>query len=206
MSAEMALDPTGPWFKLVLLGEAGVGKTSVFHRLRDGMFRSPQKPTICIDSCTRAVQIGDQVVKLTIWDTAGVERFRTLTRNYYRNAHGAILMYSVADPFSLPPLSRWAQDVHSFCPLALKFAWGNKADLDENVSRERARELAETCQCDSLFLTSAKTGKGIESALKTIAEKLLDHYDRRARKESMNIFDDSIDINKNQKSQSSCSC
>ena len=110
--------------------------------------------------------------QLSLWDTAGVERFRTLTQNYYRGAHAVILVFSVDDESSLQCLVHWACDTLEFCPDAIKVVVGNKVDLRSEVKSESVTQFADKYDCDSIFYVSAKTGKGIEQTFQQTAEKL----------------------------------
>lgn len=103
-----------------------------------------------------------------------MERFRTLTRNYYRSAHISVLIYSLDDPSSLHFLPKWIDDTKDFAPNALKVLVGNKADLTSKVPEENVQDFASIYNCDMVFRVSAKTGEGIEDALAKIAEKMLD--------------------------------
>ena len=82
-------------FKILLIGDAGVGKSSILLRFTDDSFEEQMSSTIGVDFRVKTVTVGGQKVKLTIWDTAGQERFRTLTSSYYRGCHGIILVFDV---------------------------------------------------------------------------------------------------------------
>eukprot|EP00117_Sycon_ciliatum_P010997 scpid71683/ scgid12651/ Ras-related protein Rab-18-B len=169
----MAASSRGPMYKIVLLGELGVGKTSIFRRLKDDEFDETVTTTTGIDSCTRPVTINGQTVTLSVWDTAGVERFRTLTRNYYRGAHATVFVYSVDEPSSLHYLTSWVRDAESFASTAVKFLVGNKVDLDNHdIDSATAESFASNHDFVEMFTTSAKTGEGLEHAFTQIATKL----------------------------------
>ena len=97
--------------KLLILGDAGVGKTSLLRRYIDDDFGSSFISTIGVDFRIRTVDIEDEIVKLQIWDTAGQERFRTIITAYYRGAHGILLCYDVTCPSSFENCSHWLCDV-----------------------------------------------------------------------------------------------
>lgn len=111
-------------------------------------------------------------MQLSVWDTAGVERFRTLTRNYYRGAHATVFVYSVEEPSSLHYLTSWVRDAESFASQAVKVLIGNKSDLDRDVDDSTARSFASTHEFALSFITSAKTNDGINEAFAEIAERL----------------------------------
>lgn len=113
------------------------------------------------------------VLQLSIWDTAGVERFRTVTKNYYRGAHACVLMFSVDEPGSLQYLTHWVRDANEFCPDALKFVIANKIDLDCVVNADSMELFSNSHNCENVFKVSAKTGEGITEAFEKISKQLL---------------------------------
>ena len=162
----------GPYYKVVLLGELGVGKSSVFRRLRDDTFDERQPATTGIDSCTAMFPVNSENIMLTIWDTAGVERFRTLTRNYYRNAHAAVFMYSVSEASSLHYLTQWVKDCENFAPSAVRMLIGNKSDLEAEVDFATAKSFANLYEFVGVHILSAKKNMGIQEAFQDLASKL----------------------------------
>ena len=114
------------------------------------------------------------VLQMSIWDTAGVERFRTLTRNYYRNAHAAVFVYSVSEIASLHYLSQWEKDTQSFAPNAVRMLIGNKIDIDAEVDEFTAKNFASTHAFDLDSMISCKTNAGIKVAFDSLARRLLD--------------------------------
>ncbi|RMX46549.1 hypothetical protein pdam_00020925 [Pocillopora damicornis] len=163
----------GPLFKVILLGEAGVGKTAIFHRSKDNIFDERRKTTVGIDSFSLYVKVGDQQVTLGVWDTAGVERFRTITNNYYRGSHAAIFVYSVDEPSSLHYLGHWIRDLEEYSPNAIKILVGNKKDLNSQISNETVEMFNNANDCKLNMLMSAKTGEGIQDAFNAIAKLLV---------------------------------
>lgn len=163
----------GPLFKVILLGEAGVGKTAIFHRSKDNIFEERRKTTVGIDSFSLYVKVGDQQVTLGVWDTAGVERFRTITNNYYRGSHAAIFVYSVDEPSSLHYLGHWIRDLEEYSPNAIKILVGNKKDLNSQISNETIEMFNNANDCKLNMLMSAKTGEGIQDAFNAIAKLLV---------------------------------
>ncbi|XP_074645738.1 ras-related protein Rab-1C-like [Tubulanus polymorphus] len=164
----------GPVFKVVLLGEVGVGKTSLFYRLRDNDFKESVKKNNVVNSCSKIVTVGNHKISFTVWDTAGEERFRTLTLNYYRNAHAVVVLYSVDNPSSLHFLPKWVDDANAYAPFgALKLLIGNKCDLGSEIKPDAIDDFKSIYCIDLAFTLSAKTGEGVEEAFYKIAEKLL---------------------------------
>ncbi|CAH7164647.1 Rab43 [Phodopus roborovskii] len=101
-------------FKLVLVGDASVGKTCVVQRFKTGVFSARQGSTIGVDFTMKTLEIQGKRVKLQIWDTAGQERFRTITQSYYRSANGAILAYDITKRSSFLSVPHWIEDVRKY--------------------------------------------------------------------------------------------
>lgn len=175
---------TGPLFKVILVGDAGVGKTSLFCCIQDEdyIFRENPTTTVGVESCIHSVSTAKGVVNMSVYDTAGVERFRTLTRNYYRNAHAVLLVFSLDEPASLYGLSRWESEVMESAPAAVKFLVGNKADLHKAVLPEAIQAFAHAHNCQAAFLTSAKTREGLDGALASLGVHLMEKYDRHSHR------------------------
>ena len=132
-------------FKILLIGDAGVGKSSILLRFTDDAFEEHLASTIDVDFNVKTVTIGGSTVKLTIWDTAGQERFRTLTSSYYRGSHGVILTYDVNDRQTFTNLKQWLEevDMYSTSQSSAKMLVGNKIDVGaREVSVEEATEFA----------------------------------------------------------------
>ena len=117
-------------FKILLIGDSGVGKSSVLGRFVDKVFTDTYISTIGVDFKIRTLNIDGKAVKLQIWDTAGQERFRTITTSYYRGVHAVILVYDVTDILSFNNISNWLKEVQRYAPdNAIKLLIGNKCDL-----------------------------------------------------------------------------
>lgn len=119
-------------FKLVLVGDASVGKTCVVQRFKTGAFSERQGSTIGVDFTMKTLEIQGKRVKLQIWDTAGQERFRTITQSYYRSANGAILAYDITKRSSFLSVPHWIEDVRKYAGSNIvQLLIGNKSDLSE---------------------------------------------------------------------------
>jgi Ras-related protein Rab-18 len=117
-------------FKILIVGDAGVGKSSLLLRYCDDKFTDKTSSTIGVDFKAKMLQIHGKTIKLSIWDTAGQEKFRTLTSSYYRNAHGVMLMYDATNRDSFNHMSYWLQQVsdQSTYQSIVKMVIGNKLD------------------------------------------------------------------------------
>ncbi|KAG0236790.1 hypothetical protein BGW42_002658 [Actinomortierella wolfii] len=118
-------------FKIVLIGDSGVGKSNILSRFTRGDFNLESKSTIGVDFGARTVQVEDgKMIKAQIWDTAGQERYRAITAAYYRGAVGALLLYDITQPGTFESVSRWLSEVreHADANIIVMLV-GNKSDL-----------------------------------------------------------------------------
>lgn len=171
-------------FKILLIGDAGVGKSSILLQFTDGYFNDNLQSTIGVDFKVKVMDAAGpdgrpKRVKVTIWDTAGQERFRTLTSSYYRGAQGIILVYDVARKETFDSLNMWLQEVEQFSmgggKEVVKLLVGNKVDQPTRaVPREMADEWARSR--GMLFLeASAKTKEGISQVFNEVVQKILEN-------------------------------
>eukprot|EP00523_Entomoneis_sp_CCMP467_P007422 CAMPEP_0168735814 /NCGR_PEP_ID=MMETSP0724-20121128/9535_1 /TAXON_ID=265536 /ORGANISM="Amphiprora sp., Strain CCMP467" /LENGTH=215 /DNA_ID=CAMNT_0008782985 /DNA_START=29 /DNA_END=676 /DNA_ORIENTATION=- len=165
-------------FKVLIIGDASVGKSSMLLRFTDDSFDEHIQSTIGVDFKVKHLQVEDKKVKLTIWDTAGQERFRTLTSSYYRGAHGVVLVYDVTRTDSFENLEQWLKEVEMYSPgggeSVVKLLVGNKCDLERQVPVERADAWARAQ--GMLFLeASAKTRLGIRQVFMEVVKKMLEN-------------------------------
>mmetsp|Transcript_30272 Transcript_30272/g.36980 ORF Transcript_30272/g.36980 Transcript_30272/m.36980 type:complete len:217 (-) Transcript_30272:312-962(-) len=167
-------------FKILMIGDAGVGKSSMLLRFTDDSFDTHIQSTIGVDFKVKHMDVMDKRVKLTIWDTAGQERFRTLTSSYYRGAQGVVMVYDVTRRDSFENLEQWLKEVKLYSPNngegVVKLLVGNKIDLDRKVPREEAEDWARSQ--GMLFLeASAKTKLGIRQCFMEVVQKILEDPD-----------------------------
>ncbi|XP_020925075.1 ras-related protein Rab-43 [Phacochoerus africanus] len=163
-------------FKLVLVGDASVGKTCVVQRFKTGAFSERQGSTIGVDFTMKTLEIQGQRVKLQIWDTAGQERFRTITQSYYRSANGAILAYDITKKSSFLSVPHWIEDVRKYAGSNIvQLLIGNKSDLSElrEVPLAEAQSLAEHYDILCAIETSAKDSSNVEEAFVRVATELV---------------------------------
>jgi len=161
-------------FKVVLLGESAVGKSSLVLRFVKGQFHEYQESTIGAAFLTQTICIDDTTVKFEIWDTAGQERFRTITSSYYRGAHGIIIVYDVTDQESFNNVKQWLQEIDRYASENVnKLLVGNKSDLTtkKTVDYTTAKEYADQLHIPFLE-TSAKNATNVEQAFVTMAAEI----------------------------------
>ena len=161
-------------FKLVLLGESSVGKSSLVLRFVKGQFHEFQESTIGAAFLTQTVQIDDTTVKFEIWDTAGQERYHSLAPMYYRGAQAAIVVYDITNKETFQKAQTWIKELQRQASPNIVIALaGNKLDLAGKrvVSYEEAKAYAD--ECSLLFMeTSAKTAANVMDIFTSIAKKL----------------------------------
>ncbi|CCW60850.1 unnamed protein product [Phytomonas sp. EM1] len=177
--------------KVLLIGDSGVGKSSLLYSFTTGTFNEGIGTTIGIDFKVKKVDVVDEIsgqcrhVNMQIWDTAGQERFRTLTNSYYRGAHAIVLVYDVSVPGSFSSLSKWLEEAKR-CSQSEDITFlliGNKIDLCISEEHMPVPQLAAESFARQhhmlLAFTSAKTRVGISQAFDEVARNA---YDRLAEK------------------------
>ena len=162
-------------FKILTIGESGVGKTCVLRRFVENKFLKNHLATIGIDFKTKTLNINNQEIKLKIWDTAGQERFRNITTQYYKGADGIVLVYDVTDEASYDKIKDWMEQITSNThqdEIGLVLL-GNKCDMEpRNVTEEMGNKMAEELKIN-YFETSALTGQGIKEAFEKLTRDIM---------------------------------
>lgn len=161
-------------FKLLLIGDSGVGKSCMLLRFADDTYTESYISTIGVDFKIRTVELEGKTIKLQIWDTAGQERFRTITSSYYRGAHGIIIVYDVTDQESFDNVKQWLQEIDRYaCEKVNTLLVGNKSDLTTKrmVTYEAAKEFADSVDMEFLE-TSAKNATNVEKAFMVMAAQI----------------------------------
>ncbi|GMY05002.1 ras-related protein RABA2a [Fagus crenata] len=161
-------------FKVVLIGDSGVGKSNLLSRFTRNEFCLESKSTIGVEFATRTLQVEGRTVKAQIWDTAGQERYRAITSAYYRGALGALLVYDVTKPTTFENVSRWLKELrdHADSNIVIMLI-GNKTDLKHlrAVATEDAQGYAEK-EGLSFIETSALEATNVEKAFQTILAEI----------------------------------
>lgn len=172
----MALaEPIRQKFKIVLLGEGRVGKTSILLRFCRNEYDGRQPPTLNASYIDRRLNVDNQSLQLSIWDTAGQERFHALGPIYYRDADAALLVYDITDAESFQKVQKWVRELRKIVGPDIVIAIaGNKIDAEKNrhVTEEDALSYSESVDAKH-FHTSAKLNKGLEEVFVHIAKKML---------------------------------
>ncbi|WAR03981.1 RAB35-like protein [Mya arenaria] len=161
-------------FKLLIIGDSGVGKSSLLLRFSDNTFSGTYITTIGVDFKIRTIDVNGEKVKLQIWDTAGQERFRTITSTYYRGTHGVVVVYDVSSGESFANVKRWLHEIDTNCDVVNRILVGNKDDDPDRkvVLTQDAQRFAEQMGIQ-LFETSAKENKNVEEMFVAITKLVL---------------------------------
>ena len=151
-------------FKILLVGDLSVGKTSLMLRFTESKFNPKQSSTVGIDYKCKRLFIGEDNFKVQVWDTAGQERFRTLTNAYYRGANGIVIVYDITSQVSFDHCTLWIESVRHNAPVNAKIMIvGCKSDLedDREVNSEIGEELSKAIEAQ-FYECSAQTGENCE--------------------------------------------
>jgi len=170
-------------FKVVLLGEGRVGKTSILVRYVKGEYNDNETSTVSASYMDKKLNFGSESVHLSVWDTAGQERFHALGPIYYRDADGALLVYDITDGESFAKVQQWVRELRKIVghDIVLAIA-GNKIDLERQraVAQDQAVSFSQAVGA-SHHLTSAKLNRGLDDVFTALATRMV-----KKRKESQN--------------------
>jgi len=170
----MANDEYDFLFKVVLIGDSGVGKSNLLSRFTRNEFNLDSKSTIGVEFATRSIQVDAKTIKAQIWDTAGQERYRAITSAYYRGAVGALLVYDISKHQTYENVTRWLKELrdHADSNIVIMLV-GNKSDLRHlrAVPTEEAKQFASENNL-SFIETSALDASNVELAFQNILTEI----------------------------------
>lgn len=194
-------------FKLLIIGDSGVGKSSILLRFADNMFSGSYITTIGVDFKIRTINIDGEKVKLQIWDTAGQERFRTITSTYYRGTHGVIIVYDVTNAESFVNVKRWLHEIEQNCEVVNRVLVGNKDDCPELkvVETQDAQKFAERMGVQ-LYETSAKENQNIEEVFNCITKLVLQSKKAQQQKADEDKSSGGIKLDKSSRKKKKSGC
>jgi len=171
----MADDSYDYLFKIVLVGDSGVGKSNLLSRFTKGEFYDETKSTIGVEFAVKSVQVMGKIVKAQIWDTAGQERYRAITAAYYRSAVGAMLVYDIVAKETFDNIERWLQELrqHADTNIVIMLV-GNKSDMRHvrEVPAERAEQFVKENALTTFVETSAKDNENVELAFEKLISQI----------------------------------
>jgi len=176
-------------FKILIIGDSGVGKSALLVRYCDDTFNDTFISTIGVDFKIKTIEVEGKNIKLQIWDTAGQERFRTITSSYYRGSHGVILVYSVTDRASFANVEKWVLEVDRYATNSVKkLLVGTKSDLSNQrvVSTEEGQALADRLKIP-IIETSAKTSANVNEAFLRMALEIKKDHSAGVKKDTNTI-------------------
>ena len=178
-----------------------MGKSCLLARIMDNDFQIEHKVTIGVEFGSFVCKIDQKVVKLQIWDTAGQESFRSITRIFYRGAHCVFLTYDITREETFSNVIDWLKEVkqHASSEIVI-YLIGNRADLEDEreVTKERAIEFCKQYNIDMFFETSAKTGLNVEEVFSLAAKELYTQAKEQEEEETRDV-NDGEETKKNQK-------
>ena len=170
--------------KLLLIGNAYVGKTLIVQKFLDNTFSKTTMTTIGVDLQYKVLDINGKKVKYLIWDTAGEDRMKTMTYAYYRGCHVVLIVYDVTSKKSFENVTTWVECVDKFAKSnVLRILVGNKTDLEDQrvISKEEGKKLAEENGL-KFYEISAKTMNGLVEMFEDVAKEYVQIYEQKAIK------------------------
>ena len=191
--------------QLLIIGDMTVGKTSLLSRYSKGVFNTSYLATVGLDNFTKDEIIDNKTVRIKIWDTAGQEKFQSLTKGFFRNAQGIMVVYDVTNVETYENLKYWTQSIKTHMGSDIDkisvIVIGNKIDSNEREVNKQEAEI----YCSELgypyFETSAKTGENVNKTIKYLVKEVLRKNDLTSSK----ISNNNIKISKN-KGETNCPC
>ncbi|CAD8152693.1 unnamed protein product [Paramecium pentaurelia] len=168
-------------FKFIIVGDASVGKSCILLRYTEKQFRDEHDTTIGVEFGSQLLKKNDKTLKIQIWDTAGQESFKSITRSYYKGSIGVLLVFDITNRDSFHNVQKWYNDVNdqaaSNCTIVLV---GNKTDLESQrkITTIEAKALADQYKMQYIE-TSAKTNQNIDFLFETTAQQILDKIDKQ---------------------------
>lgn len=176
-------------FKILVIGDAGVGKTSLIRRFTKGYFSENTSATIGVDFAVKTLNIHGDKVNLQCWDTAGQEKFRSITQSYYRNADAVIMVFDITNRGSFASIPQWLVDVQRYTSKnVIKVLVGNKTDLKGAIRKVSTRSAANLAEFEDLLYleTSAKWDDNVEMLFTELSEQLRENAKNRRNYTGMN--------------------
>ena len=190
-------------FKILLLGDSAVGKSCLLLRYCENSFQESHLTTIGLDFRLKTVNLEDKrKIKVQIWDTAGEDRFRAITRNYYRGANGIILMYDVTDQKSFEHIRDWVEKIkEDAVEEIIIYLVGNKIDLNNKriITNEEGKKLAAEYNI-KYYETSVKNSIGVEEVFLSLIKEMDDLFLEKNNKEVENP----VNLNFKNKNKNNC--
>ena len=196
-------------FKVVVIGDSGVGKTNLIKRFITNTFSDNSKATVGVEFITKSYKINNQIFKIELWDTAGQERYKSITAVYYKGAKGALLVYDTTSKMSFNDIDKWLAEIKDKTSNDIKLMIiGNKIDLKEfrEVTNEQATEKAKTLGIP-IMETSALDATNVKEAFNDLIKEMYKDLRNKIKNSGGDINKNKggIDLNTNgEKKKSKC--
>ena len=161
--------------KIMFIGNSSVGKTSIIKRYSKNIFSTSYISTLGIDFESKNINIDNKTINLQIWDTAGQEKYKVLSKNYYNNSNAFIIVYDITNLESFESVMNWIEQIKENAPENVKsILLGNKSDLEEKrkISEEEGKNLAKKININ-FYETSAQNGANIEKAIDNLVKDVI---------------------------------
>ena len=203
--------------KYIIIGDAAVGKSNLLLRFAQNDFKAEYQLTIGVEFGAKNIDINNKKLRLQIWDTAGQENYRSITRAYYKNSACALLVYDISNRESFEHISNWIEDCLAQSPKSVFMVLvGNKSDLSQErkVTYQEGEEMAKNNKI-MFFETSAKTGENVDKIFEDSAKEIYNkinegYYDLESDvcgiKRGFNVSGNQVYINNGQNTQSRKCC
>ena len=179
--------------QLLIIGDSTVGKTSILSKYASKTFNENYLATVGLDFFTKDDTIDNKIIRIKIWDTAGQERYKALTKCFFQKAQGVILVFDVTTRKTFDDLKFWIESINSnvydneSIPIVI---FGNKIDLQKReVTKKEATDFAEKNNFE-YYETSAKTGEGVDNAIKELAKKVMNSIGKKKGRENLRLSAD----------------
>ena len=199
-------------YKIIIIGDSGVGKSNILKRYLHNEFKHDTKSTVGVEFGSKQLKVGEVNIKLQIWYTAGEERYRAITSAYYKGSKGCFIVYDITSEVSFENVQKWYEEIMKSAEKGISVILvGNKCDLENErkVSIEMGQNKAKNLNCP-FFETSALNNTNIMTAFQSISEDIFNRC-----KNDKNLEDDedyeivpkddkNIDINTNRKKETRC--
>lgn len=211
------LEPYDFLVKFLMIGDTSVGKTNLVSRFICDDFSEHQNPTLGVDFMTKVIEVHGKKIRAQIWDTAGQEKYKSITKSYYVNSKIALVVFDLTEEKTFKSVDRWIKDLREVTGKKVEIALiGNKLDLHEyrQVSYEAGKEKAKQLNTE-YFETSAKTGENVVTPFNTLLSAVFERYyadevvssdDDNHKNGGTISLTPNRDKKKEEEKQSGCSC
>ena len=177
--------------QLLIIGDSTVGKTSILSRFANGTFNSNYLATVGLDNFTKDEKIDNKTIRVKIWDTAGQEKFKSLTASFFRNTQGIIIVYDVTNAETFDNLKYWIQSIKTNMDSEIEnlpiIIIGNKIDVENREVQFYDAESFSKSYNYPYFETSAKTGENVEKSVLFLVKKIMNVRTGMKEQENNNI-------------------